>query len=169
MLMINPYLILNFRGQAMQTKNVNVPTPAFIGASWAVLGVGLISFAVGLWNAEMALSEKGYYFAVMVLALYSAVSLQKTVRDKAEGMMVSHLYYMISWAALITAIILMAVGLWNATLTLSEKGFYALAFTMSGFAVITIQKNMRDLHNAQTHFTEELMQSKVFNPLDKME
>lgn len=148
MLMINPYLILNFRGQAMQTKNVNVPTPAFIGASWAVLGVGLISFAVGLWNAEMALSEKGYYFAVMVLALYSAVSLQKTVRDKAEGMMVSHLYYMISWSALITAIILMAVGLWNATLSLNEKGFYTLAFTMSSFAVITIQKNMRDLQNA---------------------
>lgn len=62
--------------------------------------------------------------------------------------MVSQLYYMISWSALITAIILMAVGLWNATLSLSEKGFYTLAFTMSSFAVITIQKNMRDLQNA---------------------
>lgn len=133
----------------MQTSmNINTPTPAFIGASWAVLAVGLISFAVGLWNAEMASSEKGYYFAVMVLALYSAISLQKTVRDKAEGIMVSQLYYMISWSALITAVILMAVGLWNAALTLSEKGFYTLAFTMSSFAVITIQKNMRDLQNA---------------------
>lgn len=66
----------------MKAANINTPTPAFIGASWAVLAVGLISFAVGLWNAEMASSEKGYYFAVMVLALYSAVSLQKTVRDK---------------------------------------------------------------------------------------
>lgn len=33
----------------------------------------------------MQLNEKGYYFAVLVFGLYAAVSLQKAVRDKDEG------------------------------------------------------------------------------------
>jgi len=39
---------------------------------------------------------------------------------------------------------LLTVGLWNATLALSEKGFYAMAFLMSLFAAIAVQKNTRD-------------------------
>jgi uncharacterized membrane protein YiaA len=30
-------------------------------------------------------------------------------------------------------------------LLLSEKGFYAMAFLLSGFAAITVQKNVRDV------------------------
>ncbi|MFB2579220.1 MULTISPECIES: inner membrane protein YiaA [unclassified Acinetobacter] len=97
----------------------------------------------------MQLNEKGYYLAVLVLGLYAAISLQKTVRDRAEDIPVSNLYYMISWSALIISILLITIGLWNATLLLSEKGFYALSFTMSAFAVITVQKNIRDMQNAQ--------------------
>jgi len=36
----------------------------------------------GLWNATLLLSEKGYYAMSFVLALYSAVTVQKNVRDK---------------------------------------------------------------------------------------
>ncbi len=32
----------------------------------------------------------------------------------------------------------------NAELLLSEKGFYAMAYLLSGFAAITVQKNVRD-------------------------
>ncbi|STZ09468.1 Inner membrane protein yiaA [Moraxella caprae] len=63
---------------------INKPTSAYVGASWAVLG-----FLVGLWNAEMMLNEKGYYVAVLALGLYAAISLQKTIRDKAENIPVS--------------------------------------------------------------------------------
>lgn len=128
----------------------NKPTSAYIGASWAVLGIGTLGFLIGLWNAQIQLNEKGYYFTVLLLGLYSAISLQKVVRDKEEGIFVSGLYYMISWCMLITAIILLGIGLWNATLLLSEKGFYAIAFTMSLFAVITIQKNIRDTNNTKS-------------------
>jgi uncharacterized membrane protein YiaA len=38
----------------------------------------------------------------------------------------------------------MTIGLWNSSLTLSEKGFYAMAFLLSLFASITVQKNTRD-------------------------
>ncbi|WP_066800820.1 inner membrane protein YiaA [Moraxella oblonga] len=128
----------------------NRPTSAYIGASWAVLGVGVLGFLIGLWNAQMMLNEKGYYFTVLLLGLYSAISLQKVVRDKEENIPVSGLYYMLSWAVLIVAVILVSVGLWNATLLPSEKGFYGMAFCLSLFAVITIQKNIRDLKNADS-------------------
>ena len=52
---------------------------------------------------------------------------------------------------LIVAVLLLTIGLWNATLLLSEKGFYGMAFCLSLFAVITIQKNIRDLKNADSH------------------
>ena len=38
----------------------------------------------------------------------------------------------------------MSIGLWNAELTLAEKGFYSMAYLLSLFAAITVQKNTRD-------------------------
>ena len=40
------------------------------------------------------------------------------------------------------------MGLWNARLSDSEKGFYAMAFTLSLFATVAVQKNVRDLDAA---------------------
>ena len=37
-----------------------------------------------------------------------------------------------------------AVGLWNATLLRSEKGFYAMSFVLALYAAVTVQKNGRD-------------------------
>ncbi len=122
------------------------PTTAYVGTSWAVMLVGVLAYLMGLWNAQsMLLNEKGYYFAILALGLYSSISLQKTLRDRAEGIPTTNLYYLISWAALAVSIALIAIGLMNATgLSLSEKGFYMMAFTMSLFAAVTIQKNTRD-------------------------
>lgn len=122
------------------------PTTAYVGTSWAVMLVGVVAYLLGLWNAQtMLLNEKGYYFAVLALGLYSAISLQKTLRDRTEGIPTTNLYYLISWVALALSIILIALGLMNATgLSLSEKGFFMMAFTMSLFAAVTIQKNTRD-------------------------
>jgi uncharacterized membrane protein YiaA len=121
------------------------PTPAFKGASWAALVVGVTAYLIGLYNATMELNEKGYYFAVLILGLYSAISLQKAVRDKDEGIPVTNVYYGISWVALIVSISLMVIGLFNAgSIVLSEKGFYGMSFVLSLFAAITVQKNIRD-------------------------
>jgi len=121
------------------------PTGAFIGASWAALFVGSITYLVGLWNAQMALNEKGYYFTILMYGLFSAVSLQKSVRDRLEGVPVTGIYYGLCWMSLGIALSLLAVGLWNATLTPSEKGFYAMAFLLSLFAAVAVQKNVRDM------------------------
>lgn len=127
------------------TPTIQPPTSAYVGASWAALFIGVMAYLIGLWNAEMMLNEKGYYLAVLILGLYAAISLQKTIRDKNEGIPTSDLYYSISWVALAASLILMVVGLWNAELLLSEKGFYTMSYILSLFAVITIQKNTRDL------------------------
>jgi uncharacterized membrane protein YiaA len=119
-------------------------SPAFIAASWAALLIGIVAFNVGLWNAQMALNEKGYYFTVLMYGLFAAISVQKSVRDRLEGIPVTNLYYGISWVSVLLTVVLLAVGLWNATLTLSEKGFYAMSFVLSLFAAIAVQKNTRD-------------------------
>jgi len=121
------------------------PSNAFILASWAALFAGSIAYLVGLWNAGMPLSEKGYYFTVLMYGLFAAVSLQKSVRDQLEGIPVTPIYYGLSWASVALTITLLAVGLWNASLLLSEKGFYAMAFVLAIFAAVTVQKNTRDL------------------------
>ena len=120
------------------------PTSAFIGASWFALLTGMVGYCTGLWNADMALNEKGYYFTILLFGLFAVISVQKSVRDRAEGLAVTDLYYGLSWFATIAAMILLTVGLWNADLTLSEKGFYAMAFCLSMFSAIAVQKNTRD-------------------------
>jgi len=120
------------------------PTAAFIGASWVALGLGLISYCIGLWNADMMLNEKGYYFTIILFGLFSGISVQKCVRDKSEGIPVTDIYYGISWFTTIASIVLLVVGLRNADLALSEKGFYGMSFTLALFAAIAVQKNTRD-------------------------
>ena len=117
---------------------------AFIAASWFALLAGMAAFIIGLWNAQMLLNEKGYYFTILMYGLFSAISLQKSVRDQLDGIPVTNIYYGLSWFSTILSIALLAVGLWNATLTLSEKGFYAMSFLLSLFAAIAVQKNTRD-------------------------
>lgn len=121
------------------------PSSAFVLASWAALFAGSIAYLVGLWNAGMSLSEKGYYFTILMYGLFSAVSVQKSVRDQLENIPVTPIYFGLSWASVVLAISLLAIGLWNATLLLSEKGFYAMAFVLAMFAAVTVQKNTRDL------------------------
>ena len=129
----------------MENKMNLKPSSAFLGATWLVLVVGVVSYMVGLWNAHMQLNEKGYYFTILMFGLFSAISLQKTVRDQSEGLQATGIYYGLTWFSTILSIILLVVGLWNADLLLSEKGFYGISFLMSLFASISVQKNIRDI------------------------
>lgn len=121
------------------------PTSAFVSASWSALFIGMVSYCVGLWSANMWLNEKGYYFTLLLFGLFSVVSVQKSVRDRQEGLPVTEAYYGISWFTTIASILLLVIGLWNANLDLSEKGFYAMSFMLSLFAAVAVQKNTRDI------------------------
>ena len=130
---------------SVNMSTVQKPTAAFVGASWGALLIGACAYLLGLWNAEMQLNEKGYYLTLLLYGLFAAISLQKSVRDRSEGLAVTGLYYGLCWISLCAVILLLAVGLWNATLQPSEKGFYAMSFVLSLFAVVAVQKNVRDL------------------------
>jgi uncharacterized membrane protein YiaA len=128
--------------------NANKPSGAFVAASWVSLLLGMIAFFVGIWNAQMQLNEKGFYFVVLMYGLFSAVSLQKTVRDQLDGIPVTGIYLGLAWFSTALSVLLLAVGLWNAQLSLSEKGFYAMAFVLCLFSSVAIQKNIRDSRSA---------------------
>ncbi|PQJ73119.1 inner membrane protein YiaA [Polaribacter butkevichii] len=140
-----------------KTKNEpnQKPTSAYVGASWGVLIIGLLSYCIGLWNASMELNEKGYYFAIILMGVYAVISLQKVIRDKAEHIKVSDIYYSISWVIVIASLLLLIIGLRNADLLLSEKGFYGISFLLSLFGAITVQKNTRDIDFINNKATEE--------------
>lgn len=121
------------------------PSAAFVAASWLALLIGVVAFIIGLWNAEMELNEKGYYFTVLMFGLFAAISVQKAVRDQLEGIPVTNLYYGLAWFSTLLCMVLLTVGLWNADLARSEKGFYAMAFVLSIFGAIAVQKNTRDM------------------------
>ncbi|MHA0420773.1 YiaA/YiaB family inner membrane protein, partial [Escherichia coli] len=61
-----------------------------------------------------------------------------------EGIPTTSIYYMTCLTVFIISVALLMVGLWNATLLLSEKGFYGLAFFLSLFGAVAVQKNIRD-------------------------
>jgi uncharacterized membrane protein YiaA len=117
---------------------------AFVAASWLALAIGTIGYFIGLVNAEMELNEKGYYFTVLMFGLFAVISLQKSVRDRLENLPVTDIYYGICWFGTILSIVLLTIGLWNATILPSEKGFYAFAFLLAIFGAISVQKNTRD-------------------------
>lgn len=127
---------------------IQKPSNAFVGASWVALGTGITGYLIGLWRSDMQLNEKGYYFTVLMYGLYSVVSLQKAVRDRLENIPVTEIYQGLSWFSVILSIVLLTVGLWNAELLPSEKGFYAFAFLLSLFAAVAVQKNIRDIQAA---------------------
>lgn len=122
------------------------PSFAFVAASWGALLAGFCAYLIGLWNAAMQLNEKGYYFTVLAFGLFAAISLQKSVRDRVEGIPVTGIYYGLSWTSLLLSIVLLALGLTNATLALSEKGFYAMSFVLALFGAVAVQKNTRDIN-----------------------
>lgn len=130
---------------------MQAPSAAFIAASWSALFIGFVAFLIGLWNANMQLNEKGYYFTVLMFGLFAAISVQKAVRDQIEGIPVTNIYYGLAWFSTILSIVLLTVGLWNAELEKSEKGFYAMSFTLCLFGAIAVQKNTRDSKAAKTN------------------
>jgi len=127
-------------------RKAGEPTQAFVLASWSALIVSVAVYLIGLYNSKMMLNEQGYYFTLLLFGLFSAVSLQKTVRDRDDNIEVTNLYYGLCWVALLSALTLMFIGLWNAgSIIRSEKGFYAMTYILSLFSSVVVQKNVRDI------------------------
>jgi uncharacterized membrane protein YiaA len=146
---------LEFKGKKEKKIFDQKPTSAFIGASWSALLIAITSYCIGLWNADMQLNEKGYYFTILLFGLFSVISLQKAVRDKLEGIPITEIYYSLSWFSTVASILLLVIGLWHADLFLSEKGFYGMSFLLSVFSAIAVQKNTRDIQYIEREKNED--------------
>jgi uncharacterized membrane protein YiaA len=122
------------------------PSFAFVSLSWVAALAGVVFYSALLFNSTaLTWSDKNFFFAILIFAVYSAISVQKIVRDRIEGVQFTNLYYGVSWLAVIVALGLFVNGLFNVNITLSERGFYGMAMLLTLFGAIAIQKNTRDI------------------------
>ncbi|PHM33434.1 inner membrane protein YiaA [Xenorhabdus innexi] len=128
---------------------------AFNLISWIAVIGGTGVYLAGLWRSDMQLNEKGYYFAILLLGLFSSISIQKTVRDKADNIPTTQAYYITCIIAFFASIALIVIGLFNADLLPSEKGFYGIAFFLCLFGSISVQKNIRDMELTKSPIKKE--------------
>lgn len=143
----------------MQPLHLHRPSAAFIAASWVAFLAGAIAYCTGLWNSTLQLNEKGFYLTLLLYGLFAAVSSQKSVRDRAEGIPVTGLYFGLCLISVLISVILLSIGLFNATLASSEKGFYGMSFLMGLFGAVAVQKNVRDVAYLDRQAQESRMSS----------
>ncbi len=122
----------------------SAPSPAFVAVSWAAVFIGMLGYAIGIWVSPMPLNSKGFYLVTLLYGLFAAISVQKSVRDRLEGIPVTDLYFGLCWLSVGLCLLLMMIGLWNAPLPLAEKGFYGMAYLLALFGAVAVQKNVRD-------------------------
>ena len=93
---------------------INRPTSAFIAAaSWVAFTCLTVGFMIGYGMPIYHYTKKGYYFVILLYGLFSAASLQKTVRDKLEDIPVTAIYYGLCWVSGVYRIIIDQP--WNVT------------------------------------------------------
>lgn len=79
------------------------------------------------------------------------------------------IYYALCWVSIVVCVALLAMGLWNASLLLSEKGFYMMSFLLSLFGAVAVQKNIRDLEYLRTHKSGEIPLSNTYVETKKLD
>ena len=84
---------------------------AFVASSWVAVAIGMLGYIIGLWRSDMLLNEKGYYFTLILFGLFAVISLQKSVRDRLEGIAVTDIYYSICWFGMVASMTLLVIGL----------------------------------------------------------
>ena len=77
------------------------------------------------------------------------ITLDCSVQTPLSSLLKKYAEPLCAGSSVILSILLLTVGLWNATLLPSEKGFYAFAFLLALFAAVAVQKNIRDAQAAE--------------------
>lgn len=70
--------------KAVRDQLEGIPvTAVYYSLAWFSSLLSLVLLIVGLWHADLLLSEKGFYGISFLLSLYAAIAVQKNVRDMA--------------------------------------------------------------------------------------
>lgn len=102
---------------------------------------------VSIWNADFALSLKGYYIVCISWIMTSVFNLVRVLRDKQEGLPVGAEAVFLGWAALISSTCIMIYSAWNTDWALHLKGYYWLgtAFVLySSYALADQIRNKQE-------------------------
>ncbi|MFP5594689.1 inner membrane protein YiaB [Kluyvera sp. 142486] len=94
--------------------------------AWLFMLVGALIYLIGLWRACPLLSGKGYFLGVLITGMFIIYVYQ---RESKRSLMDDRFVSVCQMMALITSGMLL-VGLWNAPLSLVERGAYLAAFCL---------------------------------------
>jgi uncharacterized membrane protein YiaA len=68
--------------KTVRDKLEDIPVTAiYYGLCWASIAVCIVLLLISLWNADMLMSEKGFYIMSFLLSLFGVVATQKNIRD----------------------------------------------------------------------------------------
>ena len=68
--------------KAVRVKMEDIPvTDIYYSISWFTTMASIVLLVVGLWHADLLLSEKGFYGMSFLLSLFAAIAVQKNTRD----------------------------------------------------------------------------------------
>ena len=109
---------------------------------WILFLSGALIYVIGLWQACPLLSGKGYFLGVLITGMFIVYAYQ---RDVKRGLMDEGFASVCRMVAQITSGLLL-VGLWNAPLSLVERGAYLAAFCLciSGQYLLTRVAELAD-------------------------
>ncbi len=70
--------------KSVRDRSENIPVSnLYYGLCWISVLMCLTLLLAGLWNAEIVLSEKGFFGACYLLSLFGSIAVQKNTRDMA--------------------------------------------------------------------------------------
>jgi uncharacterized membrane protein YiaA len=68
--------------KAVRDKMEDIPvTEIYYSISWFTTLTSIVLLVIGLWHADLLLSEKGFYGMSFLLSLFAAIAVQKNTRD----------------------------------------------------------------------------------------
>lgn len=94
--------------------------------SWLFMLAGALIYLIGLWQACPLVSGKGYFLGVLITSMFIVYVYQREVK---RGTIDDCFTSVCQMVALLTCGLLL-VGLWNAPLSLVERGAYLAAFCL---------------------------------------
>lgn len=124
-------------------------TAAFSFLAWASFASAFLAMFIGIYTLQESLSVKGYYAVSALYLTMAAFVLQKTIRDNQEDEE-SHrkrntgAFTFLAWAAFVTALLAMFIGIYNLEQPLSVKGYYAVTALFLTMSAFVLQKTVRD-------------------------
>jgi hypothetical protein len=123
-------------------------TSAWVFQVWASFGLAVFLCGFGIINMPSEKLDRAFLALGFFFCLSSAFVLSKTVRDNQAERVDSQAWVMQVWTAFAIAVLLTAWGLFRMEITGWAKGYMIATWLFLMSAAFTLQKTIRDKHEA---------------------